>query len=129
MKCFDDYRIRLVLVGFLAVIALCDGSAKADFTFGEPTNLGPNVNSTSGESGPSISANGLTLYFISDRSGGAGGYDIWMTTRSSTDADWGPAVNIGQPPNSQYSYWEPSISSDGLSLYFSDGHSPQFGNR
>ena len=129
MKCFDDYRIRLVLVGFLAAIALCDGSAKADFTFGEPTNLGPNVNSTSGESGPSISANGLTLYFISDRSGSVGGYDIWMTTRSSTDADWGPAVNIGQPPNSQYSYWEPSISSDGLSLYFSDGHSPQFGNR
>ena len=36
MKCFDDYRIRLVLVGFLAAIALCDGSAKADFTFGEP---------------------------------------------------------------------------------------------
>jgi len=38
-------------------------------------------------------------------------------------------VNVGSPVNSQYGFWEPSISSDGLSLYFSDGHSPQFGNR
>jgi len=38
-------------------------------------------------------------------------------------------LNLGQPPNSQYSYWEPSISSDGLTLYFSDGHSPQYGNQ
>jgi len=111
------------------VLAMAAEVANADFTFGEPTNLGPNVNSTSGEVGPSISADGLTLYFISNRPGGTGGYDIWMTTRSSMDADWEPAVNLGQPTNSQYSYWEPSISSEGLSLYFSDGHSPQFGNR
>ncbi len=124
-----EMKITTILAVLVLALGLATEVANADFNFGEPTNLGPNVNSTSGEVGPSISADGLTLYFISDRSGGAGGFDIWMTTRSSTDADWEPAVNIGQPPNSQYSYWEPSISSDGLTLYFSDGHSPQFGNR
>jgi Concanavalin A-like lectin/glucanases superfamily/WD40-like Beta Propeller Repeat len=48
--------------------------------------------------------------------------------RLTIEDDWGDPVNLGSPANSQYSYWEPSISSDGLSLYFSDGHSPQFGN-
>ena len=117
--------ISLVLVLGLGLAA---GIANADFTFGEPTNLGPNVNSTSGEVGPSISADGLTLYFISNRSGGAGGFDIWMTTRSSTDTDWEPAVNTGQPPNSQYSYWEPNISTDELTLCFSGAHPGTYGS-
>jgi Tol biopolymer transport system component len=118
--------ISVVLVLALAVVTTF---AKADFTFGEPTNLGPNVNSSSNDAGPSISPDGLTLYFSTNRSGGFGGYDLWFTTRATIDDEWCPAVNLGQPPNSRYSYWEPSISSDGLTLYFSDGHSPQFGNR
>lgn len=127
MKCFKSSTIRLLLFGF--IITVYSSSANADFTFGTPTNLGPAVNSSSNDAGPSISADGLTLYFSSNRSGGSGGYDLWFTTRATINDDWGPAVNLGQPPNSQYSYWEPSISSDGLTLYFSDGHSPEFGNR
>ncbi len=115
---------------FAVALILCMGAeaAKADFTFGEPVNLGPPINSPYDESGVCISANGLEFYFQSNRSGGYGGYDLWVMKRPTIEDDWGDPENLGSPANSQYSYWEPSISSDGLSLYFSDGHSPQYGN-
>jgi len=56
-----------VVLGVLA----CAGSAKADFTFGEPTQV-PRVNSSYNEFNASISADGLSLYFISNRPGGVG---------------------------------------------------------
>jgi hypothetical protein len=124
-----EFMVELLLVIFVAAIVLGGESAKAEFIWGAAVNLGPNVNSSSNDAGASISADGLTLYFSSNRPGGAGGYDLWCTTRATINDDWGPAENLGQPPNSQYSYWEPSISSDGLTLYFSDGHTPQYGNR
>ena len=53
--------------GMLAILVLAlilaTGVAKADFTFGEPTNLGPTVNTSYGEGASSISADGLSLYF------------------------------------------------------------------
>ncbi|MHC4145533.1 MAG: LamG-like jellyroll fold domain-containing protein [Planctomycetota bacterium] len=117
-------KISIVLV---LVLGLVTEVTNADFVWGTAVNLGPNVNSSSNDAGPSVSADGLTLYFSSNRSGGEGGYDLWCTKRTTINDDWGPAVNLGRPPNLQYSYWEPSISSDELTLYFSDGHSPQFG--
>jgi Tol biopolymer transport system component len=116
-------------ISLVLVLGLVTEVANAEFIWGNAINLGPNVNSSSNDAGPNISADGLTLYFSSNRSGGAGGYDLWCTKRATINDDWGPAENLGQPPNSRYSYWEPSISSDGLTLYFSDGHSPQYGNR
>jgi len=118
--------ILLVLVLALGLIAPV---ANADFVFGTPTNLGPKVNSSYGEAGVCISANGLEFYFSSDRPGGYGGLDLWVAKRPTIEDDWSEPENLGSPANSQYSYWEPSISSDGLSLYFSDGHSALFGNR
>jgi hypothetical protein len=129
MKWLNGYRIRLVLAGIVAAIVVGGESTNAEFIWGTAVNLGPNVNSSSNDAGACISTDGLKLYFSSNRSGGEGGYDLWCTTRATINDDWGPAANLGQPPNSQYSYWDPSISSDGLTLYFSDGHSPQFGNR
>jgi Tol biopolymer transport system component len=71
-------------ISLTLVLALCM-VAKADFTFGEPTNLGPPVNSSSRDREPSISADGLTLYFTSNRSGGHGSYDIWITEQQTSD--------------------------------------------
>ena len=118
--------ISLVLV---LVLGMATEVANADFTFGTPTNPGPPVNSSSGEGSVCISANGLEFYFVSNRPGGYGDQDLWVMKRPTTEDDWGDPVNVGAPTNSQYGFWEPSISSDGLSLYFSDGHTPQFGNR
>jgi hypothetical protein len=111
----------LVLAAFLAALVISEGPANADFTFGKPQNLGPPVNDSYGVRGMCISRDGLSLYFSSDRPGGYGDYDLWVATRETTDDNWGDPVNLGQPVNTAYDAWDPSISSDGLSLYFGDG--------
>ncbi len=101
--------------------------ANADFTFGEPTNLGPIVNSSAGDTSPSISADGLELYFSSDRPGGYGLDDIYVTTRATTEDDWGEPVNLGPIVNSSAADITPCISADGLELYFCDWGEPRPG--
>jgi len=108
-------KISLILVLALGLIA---SVANADFTFGTPTNLGPTVNSSSSDQGPSISADGLELYFASRRSGGQGSTDLWVATRPTASDPWGEPVNLGPTVNSSAPEWAPSISADGLSLYF-----------
>jgi hypothetical protein len=91
-------------------------------------NLGSVVNSGFGDGTPTISGDGLTLIFASDRPGnmpGSGsdfrGLDLWMTTRSDPldPEGWGEPVNLGAQVNSSYSDWSPNLSRDGLALYFS----------
>ena len=96
---------------------------KAD-PWGTPMNLGPTVNSSTIDGGPSISADGLSLYFSSDRPGGHGAKDLWVTTRKTTSDPWGEPVNLGPKVNSSACEHAPSISADGLSLYFSEQRGP-----
>jgi len=121
MKRFNGCRIRLVLFGFVAAI-LAGGGGKVygDFIFGKPQNLGPVINSPSGDIMGCFSADSLELYFSSNRPGGYGYYDIYMTTRATKSDPWGPPLNLGQAVNSPYAECCSSISSDGLTLYFSD---------
>ena len=109
------------------VLALARGIAEADFTLGTPTNLGSIVNSPHMESSPDISADGLELYFTSNRPGGLGGNDIWVTKRPSIDSAWGKPVNLGPIVNSSAAESTPTISRDGLSLYFCDWRDPRPG--
>jgi Tol biopolymer transport system component len=85
--------------------------------WGPSTNLGPTVNSPSYDGGPSISADGLSLYFGSDRPGGYGWGDLWVTTRATTDDNWGTPVNLGASVNTGGAFGA-SISADELELYF-----------
>ncbi len=89
--------------------------------FGTPVNAGPAVNSPHSEITPSISADGLTLCFASDRPGGQGDYDIWLATRASLEDGWSEPVNLGPPVNTSDFEGFQSTSSDGLELYFSRG--------
>jgi hypothetical protein len=109
---------RGISLVFVLALGLTAEIANADFTFGTPTNLGPTVNSSRGEATLSISADGLMLYFASDRPGGLGIYDIWMTTRPTTEDAWGTPENLGPPVNTSQSEYCPFISADGLELYF-----------
>jgi len=86
--------------------------------WGTPVNLGAAVNASADDGCPSVSADGLELYFTSDRSGGHGSYDIWVTTRPSVLDPWGEPVNLGQTVNSSRFDATPTLSFDGLSLYF-----------
>jgi len=177
-------RMRLVSVGFVAAVVLGGVKARADFTFGEPvnlgpmvnsaqielthcvsadglelyylfaasldpnspgydwdlsvstrttveddwgppTNLGPVVNSLNDEMGPCISSDGLELYFQSNRPGGAGRDDIWVTRRVTRDDPWGQPENLGAPVNTETWDYNPSLSPDGLELYFAYGLDPR----
>jgi hypothetical protein len=93
-----------------------------------PENLGPTVNTSNVESTASISADGLTLYFNSNRSGGIGNSDIYMTTRVTKNAPWGPSINLGPKINSSVSDAFPWVSTDGLELYFSSLRTGGYGS-
>ncbi len=86
--------------------------------WGKAVPLPGPVNSRYGDSGPCITADGLTLYFASSHPGGYGNFDIWVTTRKTTEEPWEKPVNLGPAINSRYYDNHPSISADGLSLYF-----------
>jgi len=106
------------------VLVLGAKVANADFFFGEPVNLGPPLNGPDDMWGGCLSRDGLELYFSSNRPGGYGGYDLWVSKRESTRDEWGPPTNLGSPANSPYDECMPCPSTDGLTLYFSDGHLP-----
>jgi beta-lactamase regulating signal transducer with metallopeptidase domain/Tol biopolymer transport system component len=86
--------------------------------WGTPVNLGPMVNGPDSEAAPSISTDGLSIYFNGWRTGSLGGVDIWVTTRKTKDDPWGRPVNLGRPVNSSHHEYNPDISSDGSTLYF-----------
>lgn len=70
------------------------------------------------ESQPSISADGKTLYFISDRPGGYGGYDIYRSIKNDK-GEWGTPINLGPNINTTGNEKSPFIHPDGKTLYFS----------
>lgn len=62
--------------------------------FDSPTKLSELHESGSEDTSPAISANGLTLWFGSNRDGGKGDMDIWVSTRVNPKLPWGPPVNL-----------------------------------
>jgi len=93
-------------------------SHKEGNNWGEPFNLGAPVNSTYWDSQPAISPDGSTLYFVSNRPGGMGGYDIWQSSLKN-DGYWAEPINLGPQINTPYDEQTPFIHSDGRTLYFS----------
>jgi peptidoglycan-associated lipoprotein len=86
-------------------------------TWDEPKLLPFNIDSsTVGQ--PSLSADELTLYFVSDMAGGQGGKDIWKSTYDKKSKEWGAPVNLGNKINSDEDDMFPYITSDNT-LYFS----------
>ncbi len=75
----------------------------ADGSWTEPKNLGKTINSpVTDEMTPYVAADGVTLYFSSDRPGGLGDNDIWMTKRlDKTWQKWSEPVNLGSPINTE----------------------------
>lgn len=160
--------VKTILAMFVACGLLCCGPAQADFVVGEPNKV-PGVNSNASDSGPRLSRDGLELYFVSTRDSGDGDTsdniwvarratlndlwsepvkldatvntsereispslspdglelyfgrwytDVWVTRRTSKDAPWGEAEKVGPPISTGYAEGHPCISADGLSLYF-----------
>ena len=92
----------------------------------KPQNMGKPINSAAMETQPSISANGKTIYFASNRPGGKGGLDIWISTLSA-NGFWNEPVNLGDSINTSFDDQSPFIHPDNQTLYFSSKGWPGFG--
>jgi hypothetical protein len=89
--------------------------------------LNKNINTKFYESHASISADGKKLYFTSNREGGQGNLDIYVSEKDAS-GDWGPAVNLGAAINTPYNEDTPFITQNDSVLYFSsEGHSTMGG--
>jgi tetratricopeptide (TPR) repeat protein len=172
MKVLDIPMCITSLLGLSLIAGLDMPDACADFTFGEPVNLGPTVNGPSFDYGARLSQDGLCLHYVEETNGvlmismatratkddpwtnavnlGGGttmedfrvplsafgvmpgyttadgleiyfgvGFDIYVLKRGTMDANWGPPVSLGPPVNSLADEIYPTISSDGLEMYFS----------
>jgi outer membrane protein OmpA-like peptidoglycan-associated protein len=92
----------------------------------EPENLGEYINTPYWESAPSISPDSRTLYFSSDRPGGYGGRDLYMSTRNA-NGRWGIPVNLGPTINTSGNELYPYIHADNQTLYFTSDGLPGYG--
>ena len=85
------------------------------------------INTKFYESHAAISSDGKKLYFTSNRSGGQGNLDIYVSEKDGT-GDWGPAVNLGPSINTPFNEDTPFITRNDTVLYFcSEGHSSMGG--
>ena len=124
MRNLDYSMIRVANLVLTAVLLTnCCDCVQAEFTFDVTTNVGPSVNSSYNDGTPCISPDGLSLYFASTRPGGVGFHDLWVATRTSTTDEWSEPVHLGSAINSWADDYGPSISSDGLTLYFRSNRS------
>ncbi|MFT5501854.1 MAG: hypothetical protein ACI88G_001994 [Woeseiaceae bacterium] len=82
--------------------------------FGEAINLGPEINSSYSEHSASISKNGHWMYFGSNRPGGCGGYDLYVSYRPDTTdhMGWQPPKHLGCALNTPFNEACPFITTD-----------------
>ncbi len=99
---------------------------KTNTGWSTPTNLGPNVNTDWWESAPSISPDGETLYFCSNKPGGFGGIDIYACYKTKRGG-WSKAINLGPNINTASDEQTPFIHADNKTLYFASNGWPGFG--
>ncbi|HEU4718353.1 MAG TPA: hypothetical protein VFU15_10990, partial [Bacteroidia bacterium] len=93
----------------------------------DPERMNKNINSDGHESSVSLSYDGKKLYFISDKDGGLGNRDIWVSTMDAK-GKWGESANIGAPINTMYGEEGVFVHPDGKTIYFSSqGHNSMGG--
>ncbi|MFA6085254.1 OmpA family protein [Mucilaginibacter sp.] len=102
-------------------------SQKKGDDWGKPFSLSAPLNTSGWEAQPSISADGRTLYFVSNRKGGYGGYDIWKS--SLTEKGWGAPENMGPEINTAFDEQSPFIHPDDSTFYFCSNGWPGLGNK
>jgi len=106
-----------------------DVAGRDAFGWSEPEWLGPVVNSTARDWEPVVTPDGLHLYFHSDRAGGVGLMDIWVSRRAHLNAPWEPAVNLGPTINTSAGDADATFTADGRTMFFSSQGHGGFGSQ
>ena len=89
-------------------------------------NLGRPINSPAWESQPALSSDGRTLFFVSDRKGGYGRRDLWVSSKQD-DGHWSNPENLGSGINTSGDDISPFIHPNNQRLYFASDHYTGFG--
>src|SRR6267142_663909 len=130
-----QHHVSLIL-GVLVLLAVAMlWSAPAAFTainsaaiWSAPVNLGPVINSSASDQQPAISADGLSLYFASNRvAGSLGGFDMYVSQRASVSDPWGAPMNLGPAVNTTADEGNPAFSRDGRLMFFQSKRLPSVG--
>lgn len=103
-----------------------DFDTQNDFGIVDAVRPSKGLNSKKWDSQPAISCDGKTMYFASNREGGLGGTDLWMSKLDKNEV-WGPPINMGAGINTIGDEEAPYIAPDGISLYFSSNGHPGLG--
>jgi outer membrane protein OmpA-like peptidoglycan-associated protein len=94
--------------------------------WGEPENMGPQINSAGDEKAPFIHADNQTLYYTSDGLPGYGSSDLFVV-RKDISGKWGKPENLGYPINTIENEGSLSVSGDGLTAYYASDRSDSRG--
>lgn len=134
---FNEGTCTISADGRTLIFTNCDGrqsygscdlfiSDRSGDEWSVPKNLGKNINSRSWDSQPALSADGRKLFFVSNRAGGKGKRDIWMSQKDAEN-NWQKAVNLGDVINSTEDEVSPFIHVNGTTLFFASQGFPGFG--
>lgn len=107
----------------------CDiyGAVLNGNTWNTPVNLGASINSKAWDAQVSISADGKTLVWASNRDGGFGDQDLWISKKNEA-GEWSVAKNLGGTINTEGNEYSPFLHPDGKTLYFSSNNrTPRIG--
>jgi hypothetical protein len=130
LLCFTlacDRETRIVQPELLHVASTTSLAAAHFSEWSAPVNLGPTINSPFVDNLAELSKDGLSLYFTSNRPGGSGMLDLWVSRRASTDESWGAPVNLGPTVNSSENDAGPNMSRDGHYLFITSARPGGFG--
>jgi outer membrane protein OmpA-like peptidoglycan-associated protein/Tol biopolymer transport system component len=94
--------------------------------WGQPVNMGADINTSVDEMSPFIHFDGQTLYFASQGHPGMGGFDIYLT-RMNPDSSWSIPVNLGYPINTYNDETGLVIDASGAKAFFSSRRDPSRG--
>lgn len=98
-------------------------SRKIDGEWQPAEKLGKNINTKYWENHACVSEDGSVLIFTSNKPGGYGGFDLYLSRWDETTGDWGPAENMGPVINTPFNEETPFLVNNGKTIYFSSqGH-------
>lgn len=110
--------------GFTTLDLWVSQRTSIDAPWGPPQNLGAVINSSGAQAAPHLTRDGHWLYFVSNRVGGFGSFDVMVSWREDVHDDfaWQPPVNIGPPVNT--SDWQGKVTNHGNDFIFASGPAP-----
>jgi outer membrane protein OmpA-like peptidoglycan-associated protein/Tfp pilus assembly protein PilF len=125
----DGNTLLLTLCNRESAYGSCDIyiSFRTEDAWSPPQNLGQAINTEWWDAQPCLSADGQSLYFVSNRPGGLGKSDIWLSRKDATGR-WQKAENLGPTINTADKEQSPYLHPDGSSLYFSSFGHPGMGD-